>query len=129
MQGLVTGLSGPVSNYFKARLDTNVDAFKTAAGVDQQAYANYLQAWVQVQQVKATQNSAPLAKFVAFATGMVALFYFGAIVFDSVVTHCHCIDKMPGQWDADAWTILESFVIVAPVAVLPSAVASWIHRK
>lgn len=127
--GLMSGVISPLFTWLNKKQDTELEGFQAGVGADAATYGAYLQAYVQVQQLKAAQNSAPIARAIGGAAGALSVFYYGAIVLDSVFHLGWQIAKMPGQWDSDAWIIMQSFIVVAPVLPVTTAVASWLHRK
>jgi hypothetical protein len=131
VQSVVSGVVGPVFTYLGKAKDDTLMGFQTGAQMDAASYAAYLQAYVQVQQLKASQNSAPMARAIGGAAGALSVFYYGAIVLDSVFHFGWKIDKLgsSGQWDTAAWVIIQSFIIVAPVLPMTTAVSAWLHRK
>jgi len=133
---LIGALLSAISNaipslftYLGKKQDVSLDGFKTATGIDLQAYQAYLAANNQANQLKAAANVWLGARMIAFGAGELCVLYFGAIVLDSVFHLDWRIAKLPAPWDANAWVILQSFILVSPTLPAFSALASWLGRK
>jgi hypothetical protein len=127
--------------YQEKKLDTNLDGFKTAAGIDSAAYSAYLQAMVQVNGQKLAANAWWGAKMIIFTAGWTASLQFAAIMLDSMpfwipilMSAPHAVGswgvpKPPPPYDDYQRQILLSFFIVMPAMPIVSAVAQWLGRK
>jgi hypothetical protein len=129
ISGVIGPIIGPLFSWLNKKQDLNLDGFKTAAGVDLQAYKASLDAQAQANALKASANTWLGARIIAFGAGELSLFYYGAIVIDSMFHFGWGISKLPPPIDQYFWVILSSFVIVSPVAPVLSAASAWLTRK
>lgn len=123
------------------KLDTNLDGFKTAAGIDSAAYQAYLQAQVQTNGQKLAANAWWGAKVIIFTAGFPCAVHLAAIVLDSLpfwvplfMAEAHKIGswgvpKPPAPYDEYQRQIVLSFFIITPAMPIVSAVAQWLGRK
>jgi hypothetical protein len=133
LQALISGVIGPVIgplfSFLGKKQDTTLDGFKTASGFDLDAYKAYLASEAQANVLRTQSNQWLGARIIAFAAGELTVLYFGSIVFDSIFHTGWAIAKLPAPWDTYAWTILQSFIIVSPIAPIATATAAWLNRK
>lgn len=147
MIGIWSVISGAISlgksilGYQEKKLDTNLEAFKTAAGIDGAAYNAYLQAQVQTNGQKLAANAWWGAKLIILTAGWASALQFAAIMFDSMpfwipllMAEAHVVGswgvpKPPPPYDGYQRDILLSFFIVLPAMPLVSAVSQWLGRK
>lgn len=128
------GLAKQILGYQEKKLDTNLEAFKTAAGIDHQSYAAYLQAQVAVNGQKLAANAWWGAKLIILTAGWAASIHFAAVMLDSLPFYGHAvgawgIPKPPPPYDGYQRDILLSFFIVMPAMPIVSAVAQWLGRR
>lgn len=132
----ILGLILPVlGNFFPAlfgflgkKQDVTLSGAQSAMGADVELSKAYLDAQIQADQLKAAQNAWIGPKIIACLAGELSVFYFGAIVLDSVF-HFGWAITQPQPWSGYAWIVLESFVVVSPVAPVLSATSAWLGRK
>lgn len=147
MIGIWSVVSGAIAlgksilGYQEKKLDTNLEAFKTAAGIDGAAYGAYLQAQVQTNGQKLAANAWWGAKLIILTAGWAASLQFAAIMFDSMpfwiplfMAEAHVVGswgvpKPPPPYDGYQRDILLSFFIVMPAMPIVSAVAQWLGKK
>ena len=124
------GLGKSILGYQEKKLDTNLEGFKTASGIDGQAYSAYLNAVVAVNGQKLAANAWWGAKMIIFTAGWAASLQFTAIMLDSmpfwipfIMTEAHVV----GSWQVpnppppyDGYQRDISLV---------SAVSQWLGRK
>lgn len=137
--------------YQEKKLDTNLEGFKTAAGIDNAAYQSYLNAVVAVNAQKLAANAWWGAKMIIFTAGWAASLQFASVMLDSFpflyvwiavsdwwipypyvgahVVGSWGIPKPPPPYDGYQRDILMSFFIVMPAMPVASAVSQWLGRK
>jgi len=130
----VLGLAKSIVGYQEKKLDTNLEGFKTASGIDHQAYSAYLQAQVVTNGQKQVANAWWGAKVIIFTAGGAASLHFSAVMLDSMPFWGHevgswGVPKPPPPYDGYQRDILLSFFIVMPAMPIVSAVSQWLGRK
>ncbi len=127
--------------YQEKKLDTNLEGFKTAAGIDSAAYSAYLQAQVVTNGQKLAANAWWGAKLIIFTAGWASALQFTAVMLDSMpfwiplfMAEAHAVGswgvpKPPAPYDQYQHDILLSFFIVMPAMPVVSAVAQWLGRR
>lgn len=152
---VVTGilnLGKSILGYQEKKLDTNLEGFKTAAGIDAAAYQSWLNAVVAVNGQKLAANAWWGAKLIIFTAGWAASLQFAAVMLDSfpfpylwaatteawsipypyIGTHVvgsWGVPKPPAPYDSYQRDILLSFFIVMPAMPIVSAAAQWLGRR
>jgi hypothetical protein len=152
--GAITGiisLAKSVMGYAEKKLDTNLEGFKTAAGIDNVAYQSWLNAVVAVNGQKLAANAWWGAKAIIFMAGVPAALQFASIMLDSFpfpylwlavsdwwipypylgahVVGAWGVPKPPPPYDGYQRDILLSFFIIMPAMPLVSAISQWLGRK
>lgn len=128
------GLAKSILGYQEKKLDTNLEGFKTAVGIDVAAYQAWLNAVVAVNGQKLAANAWWGAKMIIFTAGWAASLHFAAVMLDSMPFPGHAVGswgvpKPPAPYDAYQRDILLSFFIVMPAMPLVSAAAQWLGRR
>lgn len=135
------GLAKSFLGYQEKKLDTNLEGFKTAAGIDSAAYTAYLNVQVQTNGQKIAANAWWGAKLIILTAGWSASLQFAAIMLDSmpfwiplVMSEAHVVGSWkvptpPPPYDGYQRDILLSFFIIMPALPIVSAVAQWLGRK
>ncbi len=116
-------------NYLGKKQDISLSGAQSAMGADVELGKATLAAQIQAEQIKATNNAWIGPKIIACLAGELCVFYFGAIVLDSVFHMGWAIAKLPPPWDGYAWVILSSFIVISPVAPVLSATSAWLTRR
>lgn len=142
--GLLSGALGLAKSflgYQEKKLDTNLEGFKTAAGIDSAAYTAYLQAQIQTNGQKLAANAWWGAKLIIFTAGWPCSIHLAAVVIDSMpfwvplfMDKAHEVGswgvvRPPAPYDSYQEKIVLSFFIVMPIMPVMSAVAQWLGRK
>ncbi len=131
--GALSGILQPILGYFTAKQDTTLEGLKAAAGADTALGTAFLNAQVEMAQLKASQNMWFGARLIFLALGALVTIHFGAVVFDSIswnhVVGSWGIAALPKPLDSWEGSIILSFFIVAPAAPVFSAVTSWLHKR
>lgn len=130
----IIGLAKSIVGYQEKKLDTNLEGFKTAAGIDSIAYGAYLQAQIAINAQKLTANAWWGAKVIIFTAGGAASLHFAAVMLDSMPFPGHAVGawgvpKPPAPYDGYQRDILMSFFIVMPAMPVVSAVSQWLGRR
>jgi len=127
--------------YQERKLDTNLEGFKTGAGIDGASYKAFLEAQVATNGQKLAANSWWGAKLIIFTAGLPASVHMAAVFLDSlpfwiplVMTEAHVVGSWgvptpPKPYDGYQRDIVLSFFIVMPVMPLVSAAAQWLGRR
>ncbi len=135
------GFGKSIVGYQEKKLDTNLEGFKTAAGIDGAAYSTYMQAVVQTNGQKIAANAWFGAKVIIFTAGFPASAHMAAIFLDSLpfwipvfMSQAHVVGswgvpKPPAPYDDYQAKIVLSFFIITPAMPIVSAVAQWLGRK
>ena len=138
--GLMSGLVGPLFTWLNKKQDTQLEGFQTAAGIDQAAYATFMQYQIAIGAQKAAANSWWGARALYLIVGGSAALHTSAVFLDSVPWKvwpwwaAHVI----GSWGVPALppiyadyerVIVTSLFVVSTLGPPASAVAAWLHRK
>lgn len=129
----IPGLAGKFLDYQVQKANATLDGFKTAAGIDAQAYQAYLNALVETNRMKLAANAWWGAKAIILVAGFPAAFHMAGIFLDSMPFPGHAvgswgIPKPPAPYDGYERDIVMSFFIVAPAMPIVSAAAQWLGR-
>lgn len=115
--------------FLAKKQDVTLDGFKTAAGIDKQAYQAFLDAQSQANALKAGANTWLGARVIAFTAGELSAVYYGSIILDSMFHLNWQIAKLPPPWDTACLSYLAAFMLVSPVAPVLSAASTWLTRR
>jgi hypothetical protein len=126
---VVGNLFPALFGYLGKKQDVTLSGAQSAMGADVNLSKMYLDAQIQAEQVKVSQNAWIGPKIIACAAGELSLIYYGSIVLDSMFHLGWAIEKLPEPWAGYSWIILSSFIVVSPVAPVLSATATWLARK
>lgn len=135
VQGIVTGVVGPVFTYLGKKQDVTLDGFKTATGADEASYGAWLQYQVAMGAQKASANSWWGARLLYLIVGGTAAIHTAAIFLDSTLRFgcghygCLAIPPLPGAYADYERMIVYSLFVVSTVGPPASAVTAWLHRK
>jgi hypothetical protein len=129
VQSIVQGVVGPLFGYLGKRQEVQLDGFRTATGVDLDAYKAALEAQIETNRIRASANSWIGARIITMVAGVPAAMHFGAVMLDSTFQFGWGIPKVPTPYDQYEWAIVQSFFIVAPAMPLVSATAAWLGRR
>ncbi len=133
--GLMSGLVTPLFAWLNKRQDTQLAGFQTAAGIDQAAYAAYLNYQVAIGQQKAAANGWWGARALYLVVGGAAAAHTATIFLDSTVKfgcgHYGClgVPPLPVAYAGYERLVVTSLFVVATVGPPASAVAAWLHRR
>jgi hypothetical protein len=119
----------PLFTYLGKKQDVTLTGAQSAMNTDVSLSKAYLDAQIEVEQIKASNNQWIGPKIIACAAGELSLIYYGSIVLDSMFKFGWAIDKLPAPWDSYSWIILSSFIVVSPVAPVLSATSAWLTRR
>ena len=137
----IIGLIKSVVGYQERKLDTNLEAFKTAAGIDGASYQAFLQAQVQTNGQKIAANAWWGAKLIVLTAGWPCAIHLAAVMLDSMpfwvplfMDSAHVVGSWgvplpPKPYDEYQRQIVLSFFIVMPVMPVVSAVSQWLGRR
>lgn len=131
---LVTKVAAPFLGYFTVKQNVDVDGFKTGTAADVDLGKAWLEAQVQIAQIRATQNMWWGARIIILLLAGLVCFHFGYVCLDSTPVFGHAVGSwkvsaLPApldQWEGD---IILSFFVLTPAAPVFSAAAQWLHRK
>lgn len=135
------GLAEKFIDYQAQKLNVELEGFRTAAGIDVQAYTVYTNAMVETNRIKLAQNSWWGAKMIILTAGWPCSVHMAAIMMDSLpfyiplfMSQAHVIGswgipKPPPPYDDYQRQIVLSFFIIMPAMPIVSAVAQWLGRK
>ena len=126
---LSSGLLAPILGYATNAKTIEIDGFKSAAGLDTDAYKAALAAEVRIAELRAAQNGFWGARAVVVLAGGSAALHFSAVMLDSTFRFGWGVPKVPPPYDGYEWAIVQSFFLLAPTMPLASAVSAWLHRK
>ena len=135
VQGIVTGVVGPVFTYLGKKQDDTLVGFQTGTGADTVAYQAYLQYQVQIGAQKAAANSWWGAKVLYLLVGGTAALHTAAVFLDSTVRfgcgHYGClgIPPLPGAYADYERVVVYSLFVVSTLGPPASAATAWLHRK
>lgn len=139
--GAIPGLARAALAYFERKQDRELEGFKTATGVDREAFRDYLNASVENNKTRLIANGWWGAKLIILTAGWPASIHMAAVFLDSfawwipiLMSEAHAIGswgvvKLPAPYDAYQRDIVLSFFIVMPAMPVVSAVATWLGRK
>ena len=131
---LVPGLAQKFLDWQVQKANVTLDGFKTAAGIDVQAYQAYLNALVETNKAKLAANGWWGAKLIILVAGGSASFHMAGVFLDSMPFYGHLVGqwgvpKPPAPYDQYERDIVMSFFIVAPAMPLVNAAAQWLGSK
>ena len=138
VQGIVTGVVGPVFTYLGKKQDTTLAGFQTATGADQASYQAWLNYQVQITAQKAAANNWWGPRLLYMIVGGSAAFHFAAVMLDSVpfwyVLGSHVVGswgvpKLPTPYDTYEGWVVASLFVVSLASGPVSAATAWLHRK
>lgn len=127
--GFGSSLLAPVLTFLSSKAATELDGFKTAAGLDTEAYKAALAAQVQMAQLRAAANTWWGARLVILLAGGSASLHFSAVMLDSTFQFGWGIPRVPAPYDGYEWAVVQSFFLLAPAMPLVTAASVWLHRK
>ena len=127
--GLGSSLLTPLLGFLTSKETIELDGFKTAAGLDTEAYKAALAAQVQIAELRAAQNGWWGARLIIMLAGGSAALHFAAVMLDSTFRFGWGVPKVPAPYDGYEWAIVQSFFLLAPAMPLASAVSTWLGRK
>ena len=97
--GLMSGLVGPLITWLNKKQDTQLEGFQTAAGIDQAAYATFMQYQIAIGAQKAAAHSWWGAKALYQLDAGTAALHTAAIFLDSTLRfgcgHYGCLGVPP----------------------------------
>jgi hypothetical protein len=129
VRSVVSGIVQPVFNYLGKREEVKLDGFRTATGIDLEAYKAALDAQIETSRIRAAANTWVGARIIIMIAGLPAAMHFAAVMLDSTFQFGWGIPKVPAPYDGYEWAIVQSFFIVAPAMPLVSATAAWLSRR
>lgn len=135
VQGLVSGVLGPLFAWLNKKQDTELAGFQTATGTDQAAYAAWLQYQLGLTQAKAAANAWWGAKALYLVVGGAAAAHTAAVILDSTIKlgcgHYGClgVPPLPGTYADDEHVIIYALFVVSTLGPPASAAAAWLHRR
>ena len=136
--GLMSGLVGPLFTWLNKKQDTQLAGFQTAAGIDQAAYATFMQYQIAIGAQKAAANSWWGARVLYLIVGGTAAAHTAAVFLDSVPFWTSWGVHVVGSWGVPALppiyadyerVIVYSLFVVSTLGPPASAVTAWLHRK
>ncbi len=133
--GLMSGLVGPLFTWLNKKQDTQLEGFQTAAGIDQAAYATFMQYQIAIGAQKAAANSWWGARMLYLIVGGAAAAHTAAVFVDSTVKlgcdHYGClgIPTLPPIYADYERVIVYSLFVVSTLGPPTSAVTAWLHRR
>ena len=135
VQGIVTGVVGPVFTYLGKKQDVTLDGFKAGTDADRQTYAAWLDYQTKIQALKLQASSWWGPRALYMVVGGAAALHCAAVFLDSTVRfgcgHYGClgVPPAPAPYDTyEAWVVGSLFVTA--IAKDPiSAATAWLHRK
>ena len=138
LSGLMSGLVGPLFTWLNKKQDTQLAGFQTAAGIDQAAYATFMQYQIAIGAQKAAANSWWGARVLYLIVGGSAALHTSAVFLDSVPFWTFWGVHVVGSWGVPALppvyadyerVIVYSLFVVSTLGPPASAVTAWLHRK
>ena len=131
---LVSGVLAPVLGYFTTARNDDLAGFQAGATADTGRYTAYLNATVEMAQIRASQNQWWGARLIMLLVAGSSAAHFSAVMLDSVPLLGHIVGswsvpKLPAPYDGYEADILLSFFVLTPAAPVLSAVTAWFHRK
>lgn len=127
--GIGSSILAPVLGFITSKNTIELDGFKTAAGLDTEAYKAALAAQTEMAQLRAAQNSWWGARLIILVAGGSASLHFAAVMLDSTFRFGWGVPRVPAPYDGYEWAIVQSFFLLAPAMPLVSAVSTWLGRK
>ncbi len=127
--GLGSAVLQPVLGFLASRAAVEVDGFKTAAGLDTDAYKAALAAQVELARLRAAASGWWGARLIVMVAGGSAALHFAAVMLDSTFRFGWGVPKVPPPYDGYEWAIVQSFFLLAPAMPVASAVSAWLGRK
>jgi hypothetical protein len=136
--GLMSGLVGPLFTWLNKKQDTELEGFQTAAGIDQAAYATFMQYQIAIGAQKAAANSWWGARVLYLVVGGAAALHTVGVFLDSVPFWTPWGAHAVGSWAVPALppiyadyekVIVYSLFVVSTLGPPASAVTAWLHRK
>ena len=118
-------------DYQVKKATTEAEAFKSAGGLDLEAFKAHLQANLDNNRLKLAQNSWWGAKLIILLVGIPAALHWAAIFLDTIIPPFGSwgIPKLPAPYDTYQWVIVQSFFLVVPVQTGVNAMAQWLNRR
>lgn len=133
---VASGIIGPVFAYLGKREDTNLEGFKTAAGLDTEAYKAALDHNLAMAQLQASYNGSwwgPKALYMI--VGLTASLHSAAVFIDSTLTFGtgHYgnlgVPPLPGIYATyEQWVVASLFFVSLAQKVMPSLAAAWMKK-
>jgi len=125
------GLAERFLDYQSKKLDGELEGFKTASGVDLEAFKVHTQAQLENNRLKLAQNAWWGAKLIILMAGVPASAHFAAVFLDTLIPPFGSwgIPKLPAPYDTYQWAIVQSFFLVMPTMVGVNAMAAWLNRR
>lgn len=135
LQGVVTGLVGPVFTYLGKRQDVTLEGFRAASADDRQTYAAFLdyQARIQALKLQAASWWGPRALYMV--VGGAAALHTAAIFLDSTVKlgcgHYGClgVPALPAAYAGYERLVVTSLFVASTIGPPLSAATAWLHRQ
>lgn len=129
VQGIVTGVVGPVFTYLSKKQDVTLEGFKAATGADTASYGVYLDYLVRMASIQVQAASWWGPRMLYMVVGGSASIHAAAIYLDSTFERGWAIPAAPAPYDTyEAWVIGSLFVVSIAKGPL-SAATAWLHRK
>jgi hypothetical protein len=123
------GFFTPLFSYLGKKQDVTLSGAQIAMSTDVTLSQQYLNAQIEIAQLKEQSNQWIGAKIIAGTAGELSAIYYGSIVLDSMFKFGWQIDKLPEPWNQYCWIILSSFILVSPIAPVLSATSAWLTRR
>lgn len=132
--GLLAKLPGLAERFFDyqaKKLDRELEGFKTASGVDLDAFKAHLAAQLENNRLRLAQQSWWGAKLIILTAGIPAAAHFGAVFLDTLIPPFGSwgIPKLPPPYDTYQWAIVQSFFLVMPAMAGVNAISQWLNRR
>lgn len=129
LQGIVTGIVGPVFSYLGKKQDVTLDGFKSATDEDRQTATAWLdyQERIQALKLQAANWWGPRALYMV--VGGSAAIHCAAIFIDSTFRFGWAVPPCPKPYDSyEAWVVGSLFVVSLAKGPI-SAASQWLHRR
>lgn len=133
-KGLMTGLVGPLFVHLDKVTDTQLDGFKTASGIDLDAYKAATAHEAEMTRLKLEANSWWGPRLLYMVVGGTAALHTGAIFLDSTFTFGtgHYgnlgVPPLPGVYATYEQWVVASLFVISTVGQIPNAVAAWLRK-
>lgn len=132
--GALPGLASSVLGHFEKKQDRELDAFKTGATVDREAFRDWLAANTENNRTRLAAMGWWGAKVIIMIAGVPAALHMAAVFLDSLPFYGHAvgawgIPKPPPPYDGYQRDIVLSFFIVMPAMPIVGALAQWLGRR